>query len=71
MGASIEKPVYYIKVVSGKTTYNLRPTITALELSQPEKDIAQKLTFTCSNVKVDGKYLKNFDAAAASKFWCW
>lgn len=59
MGASIEKPVYYIKVVSGKTTYNLRPAITALELSQPEKDIAQKLTFTCSNVKVDGKYLKN------------
>lgn len=59
MGASLENPIYYIKVVSGNTKYNLRPAITSLELSQSEKDMAQKLTVTCTNVKVEGKYLKN------------
>lgn len=55
---NLENPSYYITVVSGDTKYNLRPAITSLELSQPEKDMAQKLVFTCANVKVNGEYLR-------------
>lgn len=58
--ASITNPAYKALIVDNAgTKYGFEKTQTSLDISQPEKEIAQKVQFMVPNITVSGKKLKD------------
>lgn len=54
MGASQQKPIYSAYIVSGGTKYNVTPAIIAVERSDADNQISQRVTLRLMNVQVNG-----------------
>ena len=59
MKASLENPVYTIYVVAGGSKYDLTPVAVSLVFTDQKKQLAQSLTATIMNVKVNGVWLSS------------
>ena len=59
MKASLENPIYTVYIVNGTTKYNVTPALDKIDISDPEKQIAQFVTLSLANVKVGSKLLSN------------
>ena len=46
-----------IQAASTSTKYDITPVVTNLSLSEPDSEIAQKVSISIANVQVDGQYL--------------
>lgn len=59
MQASKENPVYTTYIVDGSTKYDITPTVTSLDFSDQEKQMAQGVKIKAMNVEVNGNWLTN------------
>ena len=56
MKASLTNPIYTTKIInSSGTTFKIKNITTGLQLSQPEKELAQKVVVSFVNAIVNGK----------------
>ena len=59
MAATQQKPAYSVYIVSGATKYNVTPAVMSQDRSEPEGQIAQRVTLQLANVKVGDTWLSN------------
>lgn len=59
MAASQQKPVYTFYIISGDTKYNVTPAVMNHDRSEPEEQIAQRVTLQLANVKVGDSLLSS------------
>ena len=59
MAASKENPKYTVKIKDGSTTYDVTPTLTNMDFSDQSSQMAQSVTITLMNVKVNKKNLSS------------
>lgn len=57
--AAIQKPEYSVYIVSGSTKYNVTNAVISQDRSEPEGQIAQRLTLQLANVKVGDTWLSS------------
>lgn len=57
--AAIQKPEYSVYIVSGSTKYNVTKAVIGQDRSEPEGQIAQRLTLQLANVKVGDTWLSS------------
>ncbi|MGN0999699.1 MAG: hypothetical protein ACI4PO_09125 [Faecousia sp.] len=63
MAASQQSPVYTVYFISGDTKYNVTPALVALDRSDSEGKIAQRVNLQLMNVKVNGIWLSGIITA--------
>lgn len=59
MAASQQNPEYTVYIISGTTKYNVTKAVLGLDRSEPDGQIAQRVTLQLANVFVDGASLSN------------
>ena len=57
--AAIQKPEYSVYIISGSTKYNVTNAVISQDRSEPEGQIAQRLTLQLANVKVGDTWLSS------------
>ena len=61
MKASLDNPVYTVYLVDGDTKYNITPTVINIDFSDQDKQIAQAVTLTITNIKASGTTMANLN----------
>ena len=59
MTATQQKPVYSVYIVSGSTKYNVTNAVISQDRSEPDGQIAQRVTLQLANIKVNGDWLSS------------
>lgn len=59
MAATKQKPAYSVYIVSGSTKYNVTNAVISMDRSEPEGQIAQRVTLQLANVKVGDTMLSS------------
>lgn len=53
--ASLENPIYSVYLVDGNIKYNISPAVIDIDMSNPEKQVAQCVTINVANITSNGK----------------
>lgn len=59
MAATQQKPVYTVYIISGSTKYNVTPAVMGQDRSEPDGQIAQRVTLQLANVNVGDTLLSS------------